>query len=165
MDASYITAFITSVENVFTTMLQMQVSVEPPVLKDTSKPSHDVSAIIGLSGDVEGSVVLCFPTPTAEGCISLFIGEEVTSEHADFADAVGELCNMIAGGAKGQFQGKKVSISVPSVVIGSGHSVHQKKDLPVIEIPCACDSGNFSVEVTLIDQTADEPAPETAATA
>jgi len=164
MDASYITAFINSIENVFSTMLQMPVTVEPPSLKDTSQPAHDVSAIIGLSGDVEGSVVLCFPTSTAESCISLFIGEEVTSEHADFADAVGELCNMIAGGAKGQFEGKSVSISVPSVVIGQGHSVRQKKDLPVIEIPCSCDSGPFSVDVTLVEQ-ADEATTTEAATA
>lgn len=149
MDQSYIMPFVKSVQNVFEMMLQLPVQVGAPELKAAGKPSFDVSGIIGMSGDVEGSVILSFPTATAERIVALFVGEDLEHTHADFADAVGELVNMISGGAKAQFEGKQVSISCPSVVIGKDHVVHGRKDVICIGIPCASDCGEFAVEVAL----------------
>ena len=149
MDASYITPFIKAIENVFTTMLQTEVTIQSPKLRDPDDEHPDVSGIIGMSGDVMGAVVLSFPLDTAERVVSLFTGMELESTHEDFADAIGELVNMITGNAKADFKGKKASISVPSVVIGKGHQVFQQKDKAVIEIPCDCDCGNFIVLVSL----------------
>ncbi len=149
MDSSYILPFVKSVSNVFQTMLQLPVQVGNPELKQNGKPSYDVSGIIGMSGDVEGNVVLSFPTATAERVVSLFTGSDMDHAHEDFADAVGELVNMISGGAKSQFKSKSVSISCPSVVIGSDHLVFSRKDVVCIHIPCSCDSGEFAVEVSI----------------
>ena len=123
MDSSYILPFVNSIQNVFETMIQLPVTVEKPVLKEAGAPNYDISGIIGMSGDVEGSVVLSFPTTTAERVISLFTGMELVYTHEDFPDAIGELVNMISGGAKAKFAGKQVSITCPSVVIGSDHIV------------------------------------------
>lgn len=149
MDSSHITPFIKSVQNVFETMLQLPVQVGAPALKQSGGPAFDISGIIGMSGDVEGTVVLSFPTATAERCASIFAGTELTSTHPDFPDAVGELVNMVSGGAKAQFVGKSVSISCPSVVIGSDHFVFGRKDVVCIVIPCSSDLGHFAVEVSL----------------
>lgn len=149
MDSSYILPFVKAVQNVFATMLQLEVSVGEPGLKPPGTPSYDVSGIIGMTGDVEGAVVLSFPTATAERVVSLFTGTEMTRAHDDFSDAVGELVNMISGGAKAQFTGKTVSIGCPSVVIGSDHVVMGRKDVTCIIIPCASDCGDFCVEVSI----------------
>lgn len=149
VDQSYIIPFIKSVQNVFETMLQLPVQIGKPSLRQAVEPSFDVSGIIGMSGDVEGSVVLSFPTATAERVVSIFTSTEMTHKHADFADAVGELVNMVSGGAKAQFVGKKVSISCPSVVIGNGHQVYGRKDVVAICIPCSSDCGDFNVEVSI----------------
>lgn len=149
MDQSYVIPFIKSVQNVFETMLQLPVQIGAPTLKQQNEPSYDVSGIIGMSGDVEGSVVLSFPTATAERVVSLFTGTELSHTHEDFADAIGELVNMVSGGAKAQFQGKHVSISCPSVVIGTAHQVYGRKDVIAICIPCSSDCGEFNVEVSI----------------
>ncbi|MEM6551333.1 MAG: chemotaxis protein CheX [Planctomycetota bacterium] len=149
MDSSYITPFISSVTNVFETMLQLPVEVLEPGLKAPGSEGHDVSGIIGMSGDVEGTINLCFPTAVAERTVALFTGMEITADHEDFADAVGELVNMVSGGAKAQFKGKHVSITTPSVVIGSDHSVFGRKDTVCVSIPCVCDLGEFAVEVSI----------------
>jgi chemotaxis protein CheX len=149
VDQSYITPFVRSVQNVFETMLQLPVVTGQPVLKGNGQPSFDVSGIIGMSGDVEGSVVLSFPTATAERVVSIFTGTDMAHTHEDFADAVGELTNMVSGGAKAQFVGKTVSISCPSVVIGPGHQVYNRKNVVAIAIPCQSDVGDFTVEVTI----------------
>ena len=153
MDSTFITPFVKSVQNVFGTMLQLTVQVDEPQLKKDEDPSFDVSAIIGMSGDIDGSVVLSFPTTTAERVIALFTGEEMTTDDPDFADAIGELVNMVTGGAKGQFEGKRVNITCPSVVVGQAHRVFSRKDVVCITIPCDCDCGNFNVEVSIIENT------------
>lgn len=149
MDQSYIIPFIKSVQNVFETMLQLPVEVGAPTLRKEPSPGFDVTGIIAMSGDVEGNIVLSFPTATAERVVSLFTGTTITKGHEDFADAVGELLNMISGGAKAQFAGKSVSISCPSVVIGASHTVFGSKELVGIKIPCNSDCGEFCVEVAM----------------
>lgn len=154
MDPNYISPFIASVQNVFSTMLHMPVEVGEPDVKVEPTPTFDVSGIIGMSGDVTGSVVLSFPMQTAARVVSIFAGAEVSEKSPDFADAVGELVNMVSGGAKGMFQNKKVSISCPNVVIGAGHMVARLKDVPCIVIPCATDAGKFVIEVAIQERPA-----------
>ena len=60
MDPQFITPFIKSIQNVFSTMMQLQVNVGDPRLKTEPLPAYDVSGIIGMSGDVVGSIVLSF---------------------------------------------------------------------------------------------------------
>jgi chemotaxis protein CheX len=163
MDATYIVPFVKAVENVFATMVQIQVKVGKPTLTQTNKPQYDVSGIIGMSGDVTGAVVLSLPVETSERLVALFTGMDLSHEHEDFADAIGELVNMVAGNAKADFVDRKVNISCPSVVIGSGHRVFQQKQQPIIEIPCDCECGQFVVEVAMRDGTGTE-ATATAAT-
>jgi len=162
MDSSYITPFIKSCNNVFETMLQLPVHCDKPTLKKIGKPAYDVSGIIGMSGEVEGAVVLSFPTETAQRVVELFTGMKLERTHEDFADAIGELVNMITGGAKAQFTGKQVNISCPSVVVGSQHLVFGGKDVVCITLPCRGDCGPFAVEVSIRNVAAmAAPAPAT----
>jgi chemotaxis protein CheX len=157
MDPGFITPFIKSVQNVFSTMMQLQVSIGDPKLKTQEAPTFDVSGIIGMSGDVVGSVVLSFTTETASALVSLFAGQTLAPDDADFGDAIGELVNMVSGNAKGQFPGtKRVSISCPTVVIGKNHVVARQKDIPCVLIPCSTDCGEMVIEIAI--RTADSGA-------
>lgn len=149
MDSSYIMPFVRSVQNVFGTMLQLPVQTDQPYAKTNGQPSYDVSGIIGMNGDVDGTVALSFDTATAERVVSLLTGMDLEYTHEDFADSVGELVNMIAGGAKAQFEGHSVNISCPSVILGQQHKVFARKDACHIAIPCQCDCGEFVVEVSI----------------
>lgn len=157
MDQRYIIPFIKTTKNLFETMFQMNVEVGAPSVKAPNSAGHDVSGIIGLSGDVDGAVVLSFPMATAQRVVSLFTGVEISAEsHEDLSDAVGELVNMVAGGAKAQFDGKSISISVPSVVIGADHVVQQMRNAVAVIVPCQCDCGEFNIEVAFRGQTGEE---------
>jgi len=156
MDPSLITPFIKSVQNVFATMLQLPVEVEEPHVKAKPGTTHDVSAIIGMSGDCVGSVVLSFEIDSAVRIVSLFTGMEIDKDSPDFADAVGELANMISGGAKALFNGRRAEISTPSVVLGSGHVVASQKDVPEVVLPCVTDCGRFAIEVSIRERATSE---------
>ena len=149
MNSSYIMPFIESVSNVFETMLQLPVTTGEPAIRPHDTPPADVSGIIGMTGDVDGSIVLGFPVATAERAVAVFTGMEIPADHEDFADAVGELVNMVTGNAKAKFTGKKAAISCPSVVVGSGHSVFGRKDVKCVRIPCECDLGEFYVDIAI----------------
>ncbi len=135
MDVRYINAFMASTRNVFQTMLGMDVEFGKPVVKTEQTVTHDVSGIIGLSGDVVGAVIISFPRLAARRIASALAGIQLTEDHEDFADAIGEISNMIAGSAKKDLDGLNVSISTPSVVIGHGHQVRATKLTPRIVIP------------------------------
>src|SRR5262249_6836111 len=122
MDVRYINPFIEAVRSVFATMIHIDVTLgKPHVTDDHTK--FDVSGIIGMSGDVVGSVVLSFPASVAKVVIGKLAGSDLAIESPDFADALGEIVNMISGAAKSKFEGKNVSISTPSVVVGSHHTI------------------------------------------
>jgi chemotaxis protein CheX len=148
IDPRLIVPFVNSVRNVFATMVGVATTVERPQLKQQPAPTYDVSSIIGFSGDVIGSVVVSFQREAAEKLVAAFAGGPVQFGTSDFADAVGELANMIAGGAK-RHLGDLASITVPSVVIGTGHVVARLTDVPCIVIPCKTDAGSFAVEVSI----------------
>lgn len=150
MDVRYINPFVSSISNTFETMCRMKVSMGKPELKKDGCPLSDISGVIGFSGDAAGSVVLHFSFETASKIATAFAGIEIDQNHEDFADAIGELANMVAGGAKAQFAGLNVSISLPNVVAGRDHSVSAPKNAPRIVIPCSTDVGTFQVEIGMI---------------
>ena len=85
------------VEEVFQTMLAQRCAA---MERDLSLPA-DIFAEITLSGALDAICVVEFPARSAEQLTSAFLGSGETGwDDAMIADAVGELCNMIAGGWK-----------------------------------------------------------------
>jgi chemotaxis protein CheX len=80
---------------------------------------------------------------------SVFAGVDIGEGHPDFADAIGELANMVAGNAKKDLHGMKLGISLPSVVLGKEHVISQSRTAPRLVIPCDVDYGRFFVEVAM----------------
>ncbi|MBN2560654.1 MAG: chemotaxis protein CheX [Phycisphaerae bacterium] len=150
MDVKFINPFVQALGHVFQTMLNTKVQIDKPTLKRADLVTAEVSGIIGLSGDVQGCVVLSFPGNVACKVASTFAGVELTMDSPDFTDAIGELANMVAGNAKKDFVGYNTNISLPSVIIGPGHKVSQSKSSPFLIIPCETPMGRFNVEVALI---------------
>lgn len=150
MDVRYINPFVKSVSNTLQTMCNMTIKVGKPEMKKGDNPTADVSGVIGFSGDAAGSVALLFSFETAAKLATAFAGTEITPEHPDFADAIGELTNMVAGGAKSQFEGLDISVSLPNVIHGKNHNISGSKNAPRIIIPCTTDAGMFYMEIAMV---------------
>lgn len=151
MKVDYINAFIESVQSVFESMLETEVSLGKVSLNSSHITAFDISGIIGLSGDVIGCVVVSFPMDTALAAYKAFAGEEIDPMDPNFFDAIGEVTNMIAGGAKAKFEGMDISIGLPTVIMGSQHCVNAPQNVPFITVPCHCSLGNFAIEVAFRD--------------
>lgn len=148
INAKLIVPFVNSVRAVFSTMLRVQTTVQRPFAKVDPALPYDISSIIGFSGDVVGSVVVSLNEEPARKLVAAFAQMEIEPGTPDFADAIGELSNMIAGGAKKDL-GSVASITVPTVIIGRGHIVARLSDVPCICIPCSTPIGDFAVEVNI----------------
>ena len=145
-------AFIESVRLVLHTMIGIKVSILEPYLAKDPGDQHDVSGVIGFSGALGGSAVLALPMATAEKLVAKFAGSEFLSDSPEFADAIGELINMIAGAAKSKL-GELAGISTPSVVIGASHKVPPLRGVPCLVMPCQCEFGAFAIKLNLRKQS------------
>ena len=151
MDAKFVNPFVCSVQNVMQTMCGVEVQVGKPFLKIGNDPRADISGIIGFSGDATGSIVLELHYDVASKLASAFAGIEITPEHEDFADAIGELCNMVAGNAKKEFGEEfDISISLPNVITGKDHALAVTRSTQQIVIPCETDLGLFHVVIGMV---------------
>jgi chemotaxis protein CheX len=148
IDPKLIVPFVNSVRSVLQTMAGWQTTVEKPRMKTQPNTEYDYSGIISFSGDITGTVVLSLRRDLAVRLVAAFAGMELEADTPDFADAIGELANMVAGAAKNDL-GCNASISVPTVVMGKGHFIARPSDIPCLVIPCNSAAGAFAVEVCI----------------
>jgi chemotaxis protein CheX len=149
MNVSYVNPFILSTVNTCKTMLKVDVRPGSPVLKKEPYPSHDISGVIGLSGEAQGAIALSFPKIVALKVVSAMLGGEVKIVGPEMTDGIGELVNIIAGNAKKDLTAYRLSISLPHVIIGKDHVIAPPSGAPTIIVPFASPLGEFSMEVSL----------------
>jgi chemotaxis protein CheX len=145
----HVNPFIKATLETFTMMVGVKATIGKPRLKGDTAVTHDVSGIIGLTGDAKGAVALSFPENTAIDTVARFIGEPLTEMSPDVHDAIGELANIIAGAAKRDLTDFKISISLPTVVSGAGHQIYEAKDVLSMLIPFQYDNFTFDLAVAL----------------
>jgi chemotaxis protein CheX len=148
MDVSYINPFISATIACFNTMIALSVKPGNPELKREPFISYDISGIIGISGDAQGSISISFEKDIAVKIISAMLGSSVT-DGPDLVDAIGELANIIAGNAKSGLSQFSLSISLPNVIIGKNHVLSNQSGTQSIVIPFYSDLGKFNMEISL----------------
>jgi chemotaxis protein CheX len=151
-------AMIESTRQAFETMAFMPTQFGELQLNQTATPHGDISGTIGVSGSIAltgdilcGNLSLIFPDPIANAVFRsmMMMGEEDPVSQQEVVDAVGELANMCAGGAKAAMQdiGIHFLISLPSVVIGTNHCLSRPANSVSGLIPVHVAKGTFYLEV------------------
>jgi chemotaxis protein CheX len=150
MQVELINPFISSLNNAFMTMLDCPIRRGEISLKEGRTPMYEISGIIGLSGKAVGTVVLSLSTPVALQAASTMLLCETTEVNADVVDAVGELTNMVAGGAKAQLAQYDLSVSLPNVITGRNHEIRFPSNVTPICMPFTTKWGALMLEVGLV---------------
>ena len=149
MKAEFINPFIEATMNVLTTMAMVSPIPGKPILKTGDKPNGDLTGVIGLVGQkVTGSMAIVLPADCATKIASNMLGENFAEINADVVDCVGELTNMITGGAKAKLgeMGYRFEMAIPSMIRGKEHVVYHRTKGPVVCIPFDLDGSFFYVE-------------------
>jgi chemotaxis protein CheX len=96
----------------------------------TTSMLDDRTAIVGFSGTMRGSCHVRVSAAAAQSIASAMLGGvQIEEEDESINDAVGEVCNMLAGGWKNGIPGlsSECSLSPPTVISGSDYKVHMSK--------------------------------------
>ncbi|MCX7934150.1 MAG: chemotaxis protein CheX [Planctomycetota bacterium] len=152
LNVAFVNPFIAATCNLFRTMCGLEVKRKNLYLKSDYKMFGDISGVMGLSGQANGSVVISLPKALACAMVAKMLGEAAAPDINDSVrDGVAEIINMIAGQAKAALAETKYhfTISLPSVVVGAGHEIMHKKGTPNIVIIFDAGEYEFAVQVCL----------------
>ncbi len=147
MQVEHINPFLKAVSNTFRTMLAAEARRGELSLGDAAVRQYPISGLIGLSGKASGMVVINLSTEVALKVASTMLMEEISEINEDVIDAVGELANVIAGQAKTELAQYDLSVSLPNVITGEGHTIRFPSATPPLVVPFKTDFGPLRLEV------------------
>lgn len=151
MEEKYIESLIQATANVIETMALVKVVAGKPYKKQDESSYGAVSGMIGMAGsNVHGNLVVSFQEPTILKIVNNMLCENYSQLGNEVVDAVGEITNMICGGAKNNLSQHGVNIGMASPVTLVGQAqINRSKKTPVYVIPFSTEAGDFVVEAQL----------------
>jgi len=120
-------------QEVFESMLGSHLS---PAVESFTEDGLDVTSMVGLAGQVCGIITLRCSAEAATRMAAKMLGVDTTEAGPEMRDAIGEVCNMIAGNFKNKIagMGDGCMLSVPTVITGADYSLHALADSGKIEV-------------------------------
>jgi chemotaxis protein CheX len=117
---------------VFELMLSSQLT--PSATTDECR--MNVTAMVGLAGQLCGVITVRCDDKAAVLMASKMLGLPVDKVGQEISDALGEVCNMVAGNFKNKISGlaEGCMLSPPSVITGSDYNLHSLADSPALEV-------------------------------
>ena len=151
----YIQPFIKTCTTVFHEFVNLDTEAKMPYfLEKDAVTEWDISAIIGLTGEARGAVVISMKDDLAMKLTGILTGKMHKVLYDEVVDAVGELINIIAGNVKQELEDAfRLVISLPTIIHGKEHSlVWPDSKARVICIPFALadsNESNFTLSIAL----------------
>lgn len=150
MDVRFVNPVLDAVVNVLSTMAQMTPQAGKPTIKPDSQARGVVTGLIDFSGkQVTVSTAISFPKSVVFEITKRMLRTEPKEVDEMVMDLVGEIANMMAGGAKASLEkeGYDFELTLPKVDAGEGHEVKHSISGPVVLLPFSTESGEFFVEI------------------
>jgi chemotaxis protein CheX len=111
-----------SAQEVFDLMLGTKLET----VAEIDESALDISSMVGLAGQLCG--ILSIRTSKDSAALMAFrmTGNETRKESPELADALGEICNMVAGNFKNKISGLSDGciLSTPTVMTGKDFAIH-----------------------------------------
>jgi chemotaxis protein CheX len=121
MNVTYINPFLEALTKVLDQFGVSNIDIGALEKKERMLVTLDVTAIVGLVGDIKGNVAYSLSQETAKKIIATMMpGRPVTDFDVLARSAIGELSNMVTGRASILLSnmGVNIDISPPSIIVG-----------------------------------------------
>lgn len=122
MDVKYINPFLAGLKNILNNFDPGDIKVGNLQKKENMNINMDITAVVGIIGDIKGNIAYCLNKDTAKKIVSAMMeGTEVTEIDQLARSAISELSNMITANSSAIFykSGIHLDITPPSLIIGS----------------------------------------------
>ena len=150
MDKTLVNPFIKATYDVLATMAATKAKPGKPYLKKKNNGTEGVvTGVIGLTGEVRGTIAVSFDKKSILEIVSAMFGEAMTELNDEIKDAVGEITNMISGQARQalDFEGRRLKTAIPTVIMAKEQSVTFFSTGKTVAIPFETKTGRFTIEV------------------
>jgi chemotaxis protein CheX len=141
---------VESTEEIFATMIFMDIAAQKPLPQQKLSLEHHVSAMIGLSGSsLTAMLGIHCPMEVGLAIAGAMLGMDIEEIDSDVKDALGEIANMLAGGLKERLAGidDTLSLAIPTTVAGKSYNITAPKGYQQELIPFTIKQGQFFVEI------------------
>jgi chemotaxis protein CheX len=111
---------------------RLEISATP----GSPQPEGGLTAMVGMAGALCGMTTIRCSPETAAKLAALMLGEQAASNPSTSCDALGELCNMVAGNFKAKVStlGEHCFLSVPTVIRGESYSLGTAEPVESINV-------------------------------
>jgi chemotaxis protein CheX len=137
----------TAAKEVFELMLGCQLKASA----SAEETNMDVTAMVGLAGQLCGVLSVRCDKRTAALMTSKMLGVALDKVGPEIADALGEVCNMVAGNFKNKIAGlaEGCMLSPPTVITGSDYDLHSMADSPAVEVRMLFESMPIAISLQI----------------
>jgi chemotaxis protein CheX len=152
LDVTIINPFINATLACLSQMAKIESKRERIFVKTNAKMHGSVTGIIGLTNGITGSVAVSFPHNLAKLIVARLLGDSPDKlSEAVIGDGIGEVANMVAGGAKRAFAETehRFNISTPTVIMGDQTSMFNPA--PAVTIAAEFSTSISQTETFLIE--------------
>jgi len=152
MHVNFINPVLASMLNVLSTMAHIDPKVGSPKVKEKNEivRGKNITGVMSMAGRRgNASIALTFSeTAILHIAKKMLPGSEIATIDGMVIDLVGELANMVLGGAKSSLEngGYFFSLSLPTIILGTDYLIAHKTNAPIIVLPFVMPEGEFFVE-------------------
>jgi chemotaxis protein CheX len=126
--------WIPSLELAAREVFEMMLGCQLTTPATATETSLNVTSMVGLAGQLCGVITIRCSSQSAELMASKMLGLAPDEVGPALCDALGEVCNMVAGNFKNKISGmsEKCLLSTPTVIIGSDYKLYSVGSSPVL---------------------------------
>jgi chemotaxis protein CheX len=145
--------FVRAAKNVFEVMLQTPLDVTEDPSSDAATGVRVTTAVIGIQGSTSWNVAVCFDDESAQSIAKKLFQSEGDLEDHEVGDALGEVANMVGGGAKAELASlhdEAMNLGLPTVVSGVDYKLNQPPESLTRVVNFTSELGQFSLTTTFV---------------
>ena len=149
MEASFLNPFLTSCQEAFGTMFNLESQHKPPyLLNPISKHSWEISGLVAVNGEETGIVAFRLHKLLAAKMLELsgITIESPNEQEAMMKDMATEFTNIITGNAVTAIK-KNIFVSAPDIRSGEDHEIPWPRSSKIIAVPFYTKFGSFEVDL------------------
>lgn len=151
MHVNFINPVLRSMQNILSTMAHIEPKVGTPKVKEKNEiiQGKNITGVMSMTGRRgNASVAITFSEAAILHIANKMLPGGVTTIDGMVIDLVGELANMVLGGAKSELEngGYFFKLSLPTIILGSDYLIAHRTDAPIIMLPFTMPEGGFVIE-------------------
>lgn len=152
VNVEYINPFLMAATSIIKDICQIELTVGKPYVKETAFASDSVIIMIGVTGEMRGSVIIALSYNKAlEIASSMMMGMPVTELDEMATSAISELGNMIMGNAATILSTKGIGIDITPPTLCRGNLTITQAYTKNICIPLSGDDITIELDVAVKD--------------